>query len=467
MELFESILSNINDYLSTYVLIVLLIVAGLYFTFRTKFVQIRMFIESIKVIGEKKGDKKGISSFQALMISTASRVGTGNISGVATAIATGGSGAVIWMWIIAILGSASAFVESTLAQIYKTKDGKGFKGGPAYYIQTALKNRKLGIVFAILLICCFAYGFNALQSFNVSSSIEYYVQGNQFLVKYMPMIVGAILAILTALVIFGGVHRISAITGGLVPVMAVLYIGLGLFIIFKNIEQVPTVFLDMLQQAFDFKAIFGGFAGSCVMLGIKRGLFSNEAGMGSAPNAAATADVSHPVKQGLVQMLSVFIDTILICTTTAAMILVTGNHADADGIQLVQKAIFSQVGTWGIHFITLSILLFAFSSLIGNYYYTESNLKFITGKKSVLFIFRLSVILMVFIGAQMNFNTVWNLADILMGLMAIINLVVIFILGKIVFKALDNYLQQKKQGKDPVFKAKDIGLDNTHVWKDE
>lgn len=466
MNLFESILSHLNDYLYTYILIVLLIGAGLYFTIRTKFVQIRMFVESLKVIGEKKGDNKGVSSFQALMISTASRVGTGNIAGVATAIATGGSGAVIWMWIIAVLGSASAFVESTLAQIYKTKDGKVFKGGPAYYIQKALKSRPLGIIFSILLICCFAYGFNALQSFNVSSSIEYYASGNEFLARYMPMIVGGILAILTALVIFGGVHRIGVITSGLVPVMALLYIGLGIFIICRNITEIPAVFSNMLNQAFDFKSIFGGFTGSCVMLGIKRGLFSNEAGMGSAPNAAATADVSHPVKQGLVQMLSVFIDTILICTTTAAMILVTGDHGNVDGMRLVQQAVFSQVGEWGIHFITISIFLFAFSSLIGNYYYTESNLKFITDKKYILFLFRLSVILMVFIGAQMNFSTVWNLADVLMGLMAIINLIAIFILGKIAFKALDNYSVQKKAGKNPVFKAKDIGLDNTDVWKD-
>lgn len=466
MILFESILSHLNDYLYTYILIVLLIGAGLYFTLRTKFVQIRLFIESLRVIGEKRGHHKGVSSFQALMISTASRVGTGNIAGVATAIATGGPGAVIWMWIIAVLGSASAFVESTLAQIYKTKDGNDFKGGPAYYIQRALKNKPLGIIFSILLICCFAYGFNALQSFNVSSSVEYYSTGNAFLSKYIHIIVGAVLAILTALVIFGGVHRIGAITSGLVPVMAVLYIGLGLFIIGRNITEVPAVFSSMLNQAFDFKSIFGGFTGSCVMLGIKRGLFSNEAGMGSAPNAAATADVSHPVKQGLVQMLSVFIDTILICSTTAAMILVTGDHGDADGMKLVQQAVFSQVGEWGIHFITISIFLFAFSSLIGNYYYTESNLKFITEKKSVLFVFRLSVILMVFIGSQMEFNTVWNLADVLMGLMAIINLIAIFLLGKIAFKALDDYIKQKKEGKNPEFKAIDIGLQDTDLWKD-
>lgn len=466
MQLINTILAHLNDYLYTYILIILLIGAGVYFTLRTKLVQFRLFGEALRVIKEKKDDDKSVSSFEALMISTASRVGTGNIAGVATAISAGGAGAVIWMWIIAILGSASAFIESTLAQVYKTKDGKTFKGGPAYYIQKGLKNRPLGILFSILLICCFAYGFNALQSFNVSSSIEYYTQENGFLSKYMPMIVGAVLATLTALVIFGGAHRISIITSGLVPVMALLYMALGIFIIIKNIGEIPSVFSSMISQAFDFKSIFGGFAGSCVMFGIKRGLFSNEAGMGSAPNAAASADVSHPVKQGLVQMLSVFIDTILICSTTAAMILVTGKHGDADGMKLVQQAVFSQIGIWGIHFITISIFLFAYSSLIGNYFYTESNLKFITDNKNVLFVFRISVILMIFIGSQMQFDTVWNLADVLMGLMAVINLITIFILGKVAFKALDDYTVQKKQGKNPVFKAKDLGIENTDLWND-
>lgn len=465
MEEINRWLSLFSDSLYTYVLIILLVACGLYFSFRTKFVQIRLFPEAVRVITEKKKGEKGVSSFQALMISTASRVGTGNIAGVATAIAAGGPGAIFWMWLLAVIGSASAFIESTLAQIYKKKDGEQFRGGPAYYIQQGLGSRKWGIVFSILLICCFAYGFNALQSFNVSSAVEYYSGGNETLKKYIPLMVGAFLAILTALVIFGGVHRISAITSFLVPVMAVVYIGLGLFITFKNASVLPAVFSSIFEEAFDFKAISGGFMGSCVMLGIKRGLFSNEAGMGSAPNAAATADVSHPVKQGLVQMLSVFIDTILICSTTAMMLLVSGVGDGLDGMPFVQQAISSQVGSWGIHFITVSIFLFAFSSLVGNYYYTESNLKFIKDNSKVLFIFRLTVIAMIFVGAQMPFDTVWTLADILMGLMAVVNLVAIFLLGRIAVRALKDYMEQKRQGKDPVFKAKNIGLENTELWK--
>ncbi len=469
MKFIDALLANINDFMYTYILIILLVAAGVYFTIRTKFVQLRLFPEALRVIKEKKHGEKSVSSFQALMISTASRVGTGNIAGVATAIAAGGPGSVLWMWLLAVLGSASAFIESTLAQIYKTKDGDQFRGGPAYYIQAALKKRWLGILFSVALILCFAYGFNGLQSYNVSSAIEYYCGDNAFLKQYIPLIVGAVLAVLTALVIFGGVHRISFsfITSIVVPIMALLYIGLGLFITFKNISVVPQVFSDIFTQAFDFRSIAGGFAGSCVMQGIKRGLFSNEAGMGSAPNAAATADVSHPVKQGLVQMLSVFIDTILICSTTALMLLVSGTTGGADltGMPFVQQAINSQVGQWGIHFITVSVFLFAFSSLVGNYYYTESNLKFIKDSKVLLNVFRATVIAMIFVGAQMNFNTAWNLADILMGFMAVINLITIFLIGSIALKALKNYTEQKKEGKDPVFQAKDIGLENTEFWK--
>ncbi|MDE6182238.1 MAG: alanine:cation symporter family protein [Eubacteriales bacterium] len=462
---FEESLNIANDFLYTYILVALLLIVGIYFTIRTKFVQVRLLGDSIKVIAEKKSDKKGVSSFQALMVSTASRVGTGNIVGVASAIAIGGAGSVFWMWTIAIIGSASAFIESTLAQIYKTKDGEGFKGGPAYYIEKALKKRWLGIVFSILMIACFAYGFNGIQSYNISSSLAYYFPN--YYESILPMVVGLIVAILTGVIIFGGVKRIGFITSGLVPIMAVLYILLGIFITFKNITSLPQVFSNIFTQAFDFKAIFGGFSGSCVMYGIKRGLFSNEAGMGSAPNAAATAEVSHPVKQGLVQMFSVFIDTLFICTTTAMILLCSGvvGGENLKGVDFVQVAVRESLGEFGIHFITISMFLFAFSSLIGNYYYTESNIKFITPNKIVLNLFRVSCIFMIFFGTQLSFDTVWNLADVLMGLMAIINIVVIVILGNISIKALKDYTKQKKDGKDPTFKAKDIGLDNTEYWK--
>ncbi|BFL48434.1 alanine/glycine:cation symporter family protein [Lactonifactor longoviformis] len=457
-------IAQANDFLYGYILIALLVISGVYFTIRTKFVQIRLFPEAIRVLTEKKKEKTGVSSFQALMISTASRVGTGNIAGVATALSMGGAGAIFWMWVMAIVGSASAFVESTLAQVYKERDGEVFRGGPAYYIQYALGQRWLGIIFSILLIACFAFGFNALQSFNVSSAFAYYVE--DYANSSVPMIIGLILAAATALVIFGGVQRIGIITSGIVPVMALLYIVLGLYITCTNLGKLPDIFGEIFAGAFDFKSIAGGFAGSCVMYGIKRGLFSNEAGMGSAPNAGATADVSHPAKQGMVQMLSVFIDTILICTTTAMMLLNFGTgNKELTGMPYVQQAVNAEVGVWGIHFITVSIFLFAFSSLIGNYCYAESNLKFIKDSKGLLFVFRIIVVGVVFVGAQANFDTVWNLADVLMGLMAIVNIVSIILLSKISMKVMNDYTRQKKEGKDPQFHPDKLGIKNTQCWK--
>lgn len=464
MTFINNFISSINDFLYSYILIALLVLTGLFFTVRTKFVQLRLLPEAFRVLLEKREDKAGVSSFQALMISTASRVGTGNIAGVATAIALGGSGAIFWMWLSAITGSASAFIESTLAQVYKEKGEKEFRGGPAYYIQYALGQRWLGIVFSVLLIACFAVGFNALQAFNVNSAIEYYFpEGN----PYVPVIVGFVLAVLTALVIFGGVHRIGVISSGIVPVMALLYICLGIYITFANIGNLPGILSDVLSNAFDFKAIAGGFSGSCVMFGIKRGLFSNEAGMGSAPNAGATADVSHPVKQGLVQMLSVFIDTILICTTTASILLNAGNiDPDLAGMPLVQQAVKAEFGEIGILFITISIFLFAFSSLIGNYCYAESNIKFIKDSKPLLFVFRIAAVVIIFFGAQSSFDSVWNLADVLMGLMAIVNIISILLLGNVALKALKDYSAQKKEGKNPTFHPESLDIKNTKCWHD-
>lgn len=466
MILFSDLISKANDFLYGYILIALLVFAGIYFTVRTGVVQLRMLPEQLRLLKEKSRNENGISSFQALMISTASRVGTGNIAGVATALAAGGAGSIFWMWAMAIIGSASAFIESTLAQVYKTKDGNQFRGGPAYYMEKALGMRWLGIVFAILLIACFAFGFNALQSYNVSSAIAYYV-GDDYANTIIPMIVGIVLAVLTAIVIFGGVQRIGVISSFIVPVMASLYILLGLYITITNIGKLPEIFQTVFQEALDVRAIFGGFAGSSVMYGIKRGLFSNEAGMGSAPNAGASADVSHPIKQGLVQTFSVFIDTILICTTTAMMLLVFGVDKGLTGMPLVQMAISSQVGEIGIHFITISIFLFAFSSLIGNYCYAESNLKFIKDHKGILNIFRILAIIAIFLGAMADFSTIWDLADVLMGCMAIVNIVVILWLGKVAIVCLKDYQQQKKQGKDPQFHPKKIGIKNTECWGEE
>ncbi|MDO5291450.1 MAG: alanine/glycine:cation symporter family protein [bacterium] len=463
MTFINELLNNANDFLYGYILIALLVLAGIYFTIKTKFVQITMIPEAFRTLTEKKSNEKGVSSFQALMISTASRVGTGNIAGVASALASGGPGAIFWMWLLGVIGSASAFVESTLAQIYKEKDGKAFRGGPAYYIQKALGKRWLGIIFAILLILCFAFGFNALQAYNVSSAVEYYVSGAEAK-KILGLVIGFILMIATAYTIFGGVHRIGIITSVIVPIMAILYICLGLFITLTNITALPAIFSEVFKQAFDIKAISGGFMGSCVMYGIKRGLFSNEAGMGSAPNAAATADVSHPVKQGLVQMISVYIDTLVICTTTAMMILVYGVGNGEKGIPLVQQAVKSQVGEIGIHFIIVSIIFFAFSSMVGNYCYAESNLRFIKDNKVVLLVFRLFCLGAIVLGSIANFDTVWNLADVLMGFMAIVNIIAILLLYPIAVKALDDYKKQKKEGKDPIFKAANIGIDNAECW---
>lgn len=467
--MFNNLLASLNDFLYSYILIFLLVAAGIYFSIRTKFVQFRLIGDAIKALKEKaeKNDNgKSVSSFQALMISTASRVGTGNIAGIATAIVAGGPGAVFWMWVMAIVGGASAFVESTLAQVYKVKDGKEFRGGPSYYIERALGKRWLGVLFSILLIACFAYGFNGLQTYNMSSALEYYIPNYSDTI--LPAVVGLLIAAATAFVIFGGVHRIGFISSVIVPIMAGIYILMGIFITLTNLDRVPEMFSLIFEGAFDFRAIFGGFAGSTVLIGIKRGLFSNEAGMGSAPNASATATVSHPAKQGMVQVLSVFIDTLMICTTTAFILLlsgVTGIPEKLDGIPYVQAAISANVGSLGIHFITFSIFAFAFTSLIGNYYYAESNILFIKNNRILLNVFRITCLIAIFLGAQADFSTVWNLADVLMGFMAIENILVIFLLGGIAFKVLDDYTKQKKQGIDPVFKAKNVGLNNTDTWK--
>lgn len=467
----NGILTQINDVMYTYILIIMLAGVGIYFTIRTRGVQFRLLKDGIRSMLEKtetdENGKKKVSSFQALMISTASRVGTGNIAGIATAIVTGGPGAVFWMWVMALIGGASAFIESTLAQIYKVRENGQFRGGPSYYMERALGKRWMGVLFSVLLIICFAYGFNGLQAYNMSSALEYYIQ--DYSNTMWPMIIGIILAVATGLVIFGGVHRIGFISSVIVPIMAVGYILMGLVTMLMNITELPRVMMMILENAFDFQAMAGGFAGSAVVIGIKRGLFSNEAGMGSAPNASASAEVAHPVQQGLVQVISVFIDTILICSSTAMMLLlsgVEGEKAVLDGIPYVQAAISSNVGEWGIHFITFSIFAFAFSSLIGNYFYAESNILFIKNNKVVLTVFRITCMVAIFLGAQADFSLVWNIADITMGFMAIVNIIAIFLLGNVAFKALKHYEQKKKQGEAPVFYEDEIGLTGT-VWTRE
>lgn len=487
MATFVSITDTIDSIMYTYFLVFLLIFAGIYFTIRTKFVQFTHIKDMFKAITEKKHveGRKSVSSFQAMMVSTASRVGTGNIAGVATAIAVGGPGAVFWMWIMALITGASAFVESTLAQIWKVRaDGGEFRGGPAYYIEQALHKRWLGVVFAIALILCFALGFNGLQTYNMSSSIEYFydqaVAGREgvpsFFETQIPLVIGILLSIVFAFVLFGGTHRISFLTSAIVPAMAGLYLLLAVVMAVMNAGALPAVFGLIFQEAFDFGSIVGGFAGSMIVQGIKRGLFSNEAGMGSAPNAAASASVSHPVKQGLVQTLSVFIDTILICTCSAVMIMVFvqghmelipfgGAEEGLTNMPLVQQSMLAAFGDMGIIFMTVAIFAFAFSSLIGNYFYAEQNFRFITTNPMALNVFRVACAVVVFFGAQSNLTLAWNLADIFMGIQAFINIAVILVLGKWAFAALEDYKAQKAQGLDPVFVADDIpGMPATECW---
>lgn len=460
------LLSRIDDAIYTWCLIYLLAGAGIFFTIKTGFVQIRLLKDAIQCMGEKKQTDKGVSSFQALMIATASRVGTGNMAGVATAIVAGGPGAAFWMWLMAVLGSASAFVESTLAQIYKQKDGDTFKGGPAYYIERALHARWLGIIFAISLIATFAFGFNGLQAFNIVSAFQYYVP--DFEHSSVPMIVGIILFVVSIILFFGGTEKISWVSSVLVPIMSCMYILIGLVIIILNIGQVPAVLALIFRSAFNFRAIFGGFTGSCMVYGIKRGLFSNEAGMGSAPNASASAEVSHPAKQGLAQIISVYIDTLLICSTTVFIILLTGQYqgGEFDGIPLIQQSVSAQFGPVAIHLITAAVCMFAFTSIIGNYFYAESNIRFISKNPVFMTAFRILAAVMVFLGAQNNMSAAWSLADITMGLEAIVNIIAILLLSGIALRALEDYEKQKKDGKDPVFHESNIGLTDTDVWKD-
>ena len=465
----NDIISQISNVMYSYLLIVLLLAVGLYFTVRTRFVQFRMFAESIRVVGEKPEKVGAVSSFQALMVSTASRVGTGNIVGISGAICLGGYGAVFWMWVIAIIGGASAFVESTLAQIYKRRNpetGESY-GGPSYYIEAALHSRPLAVVFALALILTYAVGFNMVASYNLQSTFSGYAFYDP---KTTPFVVGAVLALLVGYCIMGGGKRILSITSTLVPFMGGMYVLVAIIVVVLNIGLLPEVLGRIFTEAFDFKAIFGAFAGSCMMQGIKRGLFSNEAGVGSAPNAAASANVSHPAKQGLVQMLSVFIDTLLICTATAFMLLCSGVEPDKalEGSPYVQAALSHTFGAIGPVFITVAMVLFAFTTLIGNLYYVDNAWNFIFKEvppKAFMTGFRIVAMLVVLIGSLQSISLVWNLADVLMGVMAILNLPVIVLLSRPALAALKDYTVQRKAGLKPTFKAASVGLEGkTEYW---
>ncbi|MBR5898981.1 MAG: alanine:cation symporter family protein [Muribaculaceae bacterium] len=466
------IINLINEYLWSYLLIALLILSALYFTIRTKGVQFTMLGEMLRLLfnsgkgsndnrDAKVGKNKTISSFQALMVSLASRVGTGNLAGVATAIAIGGPGAVFWMWVIAILGSANAFIESTLAQLYKVKGEKSYMGGPAYYIKYGIGQNWWAILFAVLITVTFGLAYNSVQSNTIALATF-----NQF--GWSRMIVGIVLTALSLAIVCGSIQRISRFSEIVVPVMAVAYIILAVTIIALNITSLPDVLSLIVTDAFDFSSAVGGGMGMALIMGIKRGLFSNEAGEGSAPNVAATASVSHPVKQGLIQTLAVYTDTIIICTCTAFIILCSGVFDNGhNGIQLTQDALNHEIGAIGSSFVTIAIFFFAFTSIVGNYYYGETNIQFMTKKRWVIYAYRIAVGAMVMIGAVSELDFAWALADITMGLMTLCNIAAILVLGKYAIRLLDDYRNQKLKGYEPTYRSSTIPeiADKTRCWE--
>ena len=451
------IINQVNDLLWGYVIIAVLVGCGVWFTVRMRFVQFRMLGEMVRLLNDSpvkvKGQERHISSFQAFTVSLASRIGTGNLAGVATAIVVGGPGAVFWMWVMALFGAATAFVESTLGQLYKLRHSESFIGGPAYYIQRGLHCRWMAVLFAILITVTFGLANNSVQTNTICGAMEGAFGWN-------PTIVGIVLMVLTLLVVFGGIQRIARVSSILVPLMALGYLILALVIIVMNIHLIPHVFKVIIESAFGLEQAVGGTVGAAIMNGVKRGLFSNEAGEGSAPNAAATAAVSHPVKQGFIQALGVFTDTLVVCSCTAFIIFISGfyEHPQLNGIMLTQEALESQVGPLGPIFIALAILMFAYSSMIGNYYYGEANIRFMTNRPIVLTVYRiLSGGVMVMLGALLSLNTVWSIIDFCMALLTACNLVAIILLGKYVFRLLDDYTSQRQRGiKSPTFHRSQI-----------
>lgn len=438
-----------SDALWTHLLIFVLIIVAIYFTIKTNFVQFRLFPQMCKGLVEKRkgGKKNGVSTFEAFAVSVATRVGTGNLAGVATAIAMGGPGSIFWMWLIALLGSATAFIESTLGQLFKEKSNEVFVGGPAYYIKRGLKNKTLAIIFAVVMTITFGLTYNSIQSNTICEAM-------QTAFGFDKAIVGIILTAISLIVVFGGIKRIAKVTSIIVPVMALGYLILALYIIFHHINMIPEVLSLIFKDAFGADKVLAGGVGATIMWGLKRGLFSNEAGEGSAPHAAATANTTHPVKQGLVQALGVFTDTLMVCSCTAFIILFSGVYqgSELNGISLTQAALEHEIGKVGVYYITAAIFLFAYSSILGNFYYGEANIRFITNKKIYLQIFRiLSGGVFVIFGAIASLTTVWNLGDLFMGLLTIINIYAIVRLGKYAFKLLKNYSEQKKRGEDPHF----------------
>ncbi|MCI7089288.1 MAG: alanine:cation symporter family protein [Prevotella sp.] len=455
------IIDMLNEYLWTYVVIVMLIGCAIYFTIRTKGVQFRLLKDMFKVIANRpiyinKVEKENLStederlkkigSFQAFAVSLSSRVGTGNLAGVASAIFVGGPGAVFWMWVMALFGAATAFVESTLAQLYKRRGEDSFYGGPAYYMQYGLHRKWMGVLFAVLITITFGIANQVVQSNTLCDAVADTMGVGRDKV-------GLVLTIATTMIIFGGVTRISRFSSIIVPIMAVGYILLAAFILITNITAIPAMISLIVKSAFGFEQAAGGMVGVAMMHGIKRGLFSNEAGEGSAPNAAAIASTSHPIKQGLLQALGVFADTLVICTCTAFVILLSGIYdSGRDGIILTKYALITHVGSLGGLFVTLAIFFFAYSTIIANYFYGETNIRFITQSGKTIFAFRAITGATVMIGATVTLQTAWCLVDLAMGFMTLVNLVAIIQLSPKVFRLLDNYIEQRRNHQDPQFK---------------
>lgn len=472
--LLNQALTIINDFMWTYLLVGLLLLCALVFTIKTRFVQFRMLGHMLRLLvegtgkGESKDGSKRISSFQAFAVSLASRVGTGNLAGVATAIAIGGPGSVFWMWLIALMGAATSFVECSLAQLFKLHGKDSFIGGPAYYMQYGLKKKWMGNIFAVLIMMTFALSNNSVQSNTICSALE-----TAF--GWDPMTMGLVMGLIALVIVFGGIQRIARFSGIVVPVMAVCYFFLAIYVIFANITLIPDVFRLIISHAFGFEQMAGGGIGAAMMNGIKRGLFSNEAGEGSSPNAAATAHTSHPVKQGLIQALGVFTDTIIVCSCTAFIILISGygvNTEGLNGIALTQAALESQIGSSGPVFIALAIIFFAFSSIIGNYYFGEANVLYLTKNKWILYAFRIaSAFVMVMFGALASLDLVWSVCDIFMALMTLVNLTAVVLLSRYVYRLMEDYQRQRKAGvESPVFNKSALGdMDTSGItcWDDD
>ncbi|WP_221585718.1 sodium:alanine symporter family protein [Microbacterium sp. G2-8] len=455
----ESWLAGGGDLLWTWIVLPIVAVLGIYLTVRSGAVQLRLIPEMFRTLTDKtprdeSGKPQSVSAFQAFTMSAASRVGTGNIAGVGTAIAVGGPGAVFWMWLMATIGAASAFAESSLAQLFKERGRDGFHGGPAYYMSRGLGARWMGVLFAVILIFCFPFAFSALQANTIAVTMTSALStlgGPEG--SWVPLGVGIVTAVLTALVVFGGVRRIAHVTQALVPLMALAFLLLGLAVIVMNIEQLPAAITSIFTEAFGFNEVLGATLGQIIMTGVKRGMFSNEAGLGSAPNAGASAAVTHPVKQGLVQSLGVYFDTMIVCSITAFIILVAVplERDGLSGIELTETALTTSLGSWASVALAIVVFLLAFSSIIGNYYYGQSSMEFISSKSSVLTTFRILVVLAVLAGSVVSASLVWTTADAVMGVMAVINLVAVALLSGLVFRLLKDYTQQRREGLDPVF----------------